>query len=77
MINWLDWINWGGVNWTYPFVYIRGGIDPFQVKTETNLMEFANKHHKKSGTLTDSVHARTVRPLGLDRSMALLVLNTY
>jgi hypothetical protein len=45
----------------------EGGLDPFQVGSQTNPAEFANKNRKKSGTLTDFVPARTIRAATANR----------
>jgi hypothetical protein len=48
--------------------FIQGrGLDPLQVGYQTNPAEFANKSHKKLGTLTDSLHVWTVRTATADR----------
>jgi hypothetical protein len=47
------------VNRQYPLIYMRGGLDSLQVDSQTSSVEFANKSHKKLGTLTDFVPART------------------
>jgi hypothetical protein len=41
-------------------------MDPLQVGSRVNLVGLANKSRKKSGTLTDSAHARTVRAATAD-----------
>jgi hypothetical protein len=47
-----------------------------QVGYQTNSVEFTNKFHKKSRTLTNSVHARTIRAAAtVERPMPILVLN--
>jgi hypothetical protein len=46
-------------------LYKREGLDLLQVGSQTKTMEFANKP-KESGTLTDSVHAQTVRTTTTD-----------
>jgi hypothetical protein len=51
----------GRVNRSYPFVYIRGRSRPLQVVSQTNSANFANKSHKKSGTINDYVHVRIVQ----------------
>jgi hypothetical protein len=67
LISRFDWIDCGGFNRPYPFIYIKGGgLDPLQVGSRANPAGFANKSRKKSGTLTDSVHARTVRAATAD-----------
>jgi hypothetical protein len=61
LINRFDWIGRGGFNRLYPFNYISGGgLGPLQVSSQTNPTDFANKSRKKSGTLTDYVHAWTI-----------------
>jgi hypothetical protein len=56
-----------GVNQSYAFNYIRGGLDPLQVGYQVIPAEFANKSHNKTGTLTDFVFARTVHAATTNR----------
>jgi hypothetical protein len=50
-----------------PFIYIKGGgIDPLHVGSQVNPVGLANKFRKKSRTLTDSTHTRTVRAATVD-----------
>jgi hypothetical protein len=68
MISRVDWMDCGGFNRLYPFIYIKGGgLDPLQVGSRVNPVGLDNKSCKKSGTLTDSTHARTVRTATSDR----------
>jgi hypothetical protein len=68
LINIFNWIDYGSINWSYPFIYIRR-------KSEPVTSQFPNKSRKKLGTLTDSVHARIVQAIGSDCLVAILVLN--
>jgi hypothetical protein len=71
-----------GFNRPYPFIYIKGeDLDLLQVGSRVNLVDLANKSHKKSRTLTNSAHARTIRATTTDSpnrgwSGPLLLLNT-
>jgi hypothetical protein len=60
LINRFDWIDCGGVNQLFPFIYIRGWYVPITSRFQINLTEFANKSHDKIKTLTDSIRAWTV-----------------
>ena len=44
LISRFDWIDCGGFNRPYPFIYIKGGgLDLLQVGSRVNLTGFANK----------------------------------
>jgi hypothetical protein len=61
-ISRVDWIDCGGSIGLTSFIYIKGGgLDPLQVGSRVNPIGLANKSRKKSRTLIDSAHARTVR----------------
>jgi hypothetical protein len=68
MNNRFDWIDCGGSQSTVPlYLYKGGGLNLLQVGSQVNPTGFANKSCKKSRTLTDSAHARTVRAAMADR----------
>jgi hypothetical protein len=63
--NILDLIDCWGVQPVVALHLYKGeGLDPLQTDFRVNLMVFGNKSCEKLGTLTDTVHARTVRPQG-------------
>jgi hypothetical protein len=67
LIGRFDWIDCGGFNRSYPFIYImRGGLDPLQVGSRAYPMSFANKPRKKSGTQIDFAHSWKVRAATTD-----------
>jgi hypothetical protein len=44
MISGIDWIDYGGFNRSYPFIYIKSrGLYPLQVGSRVNPVGFANK----------------------------------
>jgi hypothetical protein len=44
MISRIGWIDYGGFNRLYPFIYIKGGgLDQLQVCSRVNPVGFANK----------------------------------
>ena len=47
-------------------LYKGGGLDPLQTDFRVNPAVLGNKSREKLGTLTDSVHARTVRATTAD-----------
>jgi hypothetical protein len=47
-------------------LYKGGGLDLLQVGSRVNPIGLANKSREKSGTLTDSTHARTIRATMVD-----------
>jgi hypothetical protein len=47
-------------------LYKGGGLDQLQVGSRINPVGLANKSCKKSGTVTDSAHARTIRATTTD-----------
>jgi hypothetical protein len=50
----------GGLSVVALHLYKGGGLDSLQVGSRVNPAGLANKSRKKFGTLTNSVHARTV-----------------
>jgi hypothetical protein len=63
--NRLDLINcWGVQSVVALDLYKGGGLDPLQTISRANPAVLGNKSRKKLGTLTDTTHARTVRPQG-------------
>jgi hypothetical protein len=66
--NRLDLIDcWGVQSVVALHLYKGGGLDPLQTDFRVNPAVLGNKSRKKLVTLTDSVHARTVRATTADR----------
>jgi hypothetical protein len=42
MIRRINWIDYEGFNRSYPFIYIRGGLDPLQVGSRANPTKLTN-----------------------------------
>jgi hypothetical protein len=57
MINRVDWIDCGGFNPSYPFVYI-GGLDPLQVSSQVKPAEFVSHLDLRANLVANQMCAR-------------------
>ena len=74
--NRLDLIDcWGVQSAVALHLYKGGGLDPLQTVSRVNPAVLGNKSREKLGTLTDSAHARTIRPRG--RTVHSIWFSTY
>jgi hypothetical protein len=74
--NRLDLIDcWGVSSVVALHLYKGGGLNPVQTVFRANPVVLDNKSREKLGTLTDSAHARTVRPQCRTIRASFLVLN--
>jgi hypothetical protein len=65
---------WGVQSAVALHLYKGGGLDPFPTDFRVNPAVLGNKSREKLGTLTDSAHARTVRPPG--RTVRTVILGS-